>query len=359
MIGSGKMLITGITGFVGSRVCQQALEAGHHVRGTVRSLQNFKKLKVTEHFPNQQNLEIVEADLLKKETWLSAVAGCKYIIHTASPFPLKPPKKESELMEPAVQGTENILEAAKQAGGVEHIVITSSIAAITSFGKEYHEYHTEEDWATPDIKGFPAYSKSKTYAERAVWEFYNSQEEGEKIKVTVINPGWIAGPSLVDTDFTSQEIPKMFLTGKIPGIPALSFGTVDVRDVAKAHLFAIQKGEIADGKRYICVCDTLWFREMADILREEFTQYGYKVTQRNIPYCGAKFMSFFSNQAKSLLPRLNQFSRYRNDNIKADLGLEFTPLKEAILELAYSLIKFGLIPDKINKGKGKGGNKAI
>ena len=354
MIGA-KVLVTGITGFLGSRVCLQCLEKGYQVKGTVRS-QNPAKLKVIEQFPSRENLEIVEANLLDSaEEWKKAIEGCKYILHTASPFPSELPKKESELIEPAMKGTMNVIQGAKECGNVEHIVITSSTAAIVSLFKDFkNDFHTEEDWANCDVKGFPPYEKSKTMAERAVWQFYKSQGEENRMKITVINPGWIVGPTLVDTAFTSSEVPKLFLTGKMPGIPRISFGTVDVRDVAKAHLLALEKGEIADGKRYICVSDSLWLSDVAQVLRDEFTQYGYKVTNRNIPYCGAKFASFFQTKAKLLLPWIGKHLKFNTSNIKNDLGMEFIPLKEGILELAYSCIKIGIITDKINPTEGKG-----
>ena len=127
-----KVVITGITGFLGSHVCDYFLKDGSfEVRGTVRDKNNETKLApLRKAFgENFNKLELVEADLLKPETIDEAIKGCDYVIHTASPFPIEEPKDENVLIRPAVEGTLAAVKAAHKYK-VKRIVITSSVAAI-------------------------------------------------------------------------------------------------------------------------------------------------------------------------------------------------------------------------------------
>ena len=101
------------------------------MRGTVRDTKNEKKLApLKKAFGELYNdLELVEADLLKPESLESAIKGCDYLVHTASPFPLVNPRDEQLVIRPAVEGTLSALKAAHQAK-VKRVVVTSSVAAI-------------------------------------------------------------------------------------------------------------------------------------------------------------------------------------------------------------------------------------
>lgn len=127
-----KVVITGITGFLGSYVCDYFLKDGaYHVSGTVRDKNNEKKLApIRKAFgENFSKLELVEADLLKPETLDAAIAGQDFVVHTASPFTLNPPKDENELIRPAVEGTLAVVRAAHK-HKVKRVVITSSVVSI-------------------------------------------------------------------------------------------------------------------------------------------------------------------------------------------------------------------------------------
>ena len=126
------VLITGISGYVGSQVCKYFLEDGtFKVRGTVRSKTNIAKispLKVA--FGDMfDQIELVEADLLDEASLVAACKGCTYVVHTASPFVIDKPKDENDLIKPAVEGTLGICKGSA-AAGVKRLVITSSVVAI-------------------------------------------------------------------------------------------------------------------------------------------------------------------------------------------------------------------------------------
>jgi nucleoside-diphosphate-sugar epimerase len=171
-------------------------------------------------------------DLLDpQEKWNAAVAGCTYVQHIASPFPLKSPSNEQELIKPAVQGTLAVLKACASAGGsVKRIVLTSSIVSV-AFGrdrewtvavddentvKEKGHVFTEEDWT--DVDHSEAYAKSKTLAERAAWDFVKNLAEN-KFELAVINPGYIQGPFLLPYIASSGEVVKSILNKDMPGVP--------------------------------------------------------------------------------------------------------------------------------------------
>ncbi|PIK48968.1 putative bifunctional dihydroflavonol 4-reductase/flavanone 4-reductase-like [Apostichopus japonicus] len=126
------VLVTGASGYVATGIVNDLLNKGYLVRGTVRSLKNPGKVKPLKSMAEGKpgKLELVEADLLKPETWKSAVSGCSHVLHTASPFPFAQPKNAEEVIRPAVDGTISVLEACKQDGNIKRVVVTSSIAAV-------------------------------------------------------------------------------------------------------------------------------------------------------------------------------------------------------------------------------------
>lgn len=159
------VLVTGITGYVGAHVAQQLLLHGYKVRGTVRSTSDEARMsklrqQLTDGLPaeNLPELDFFEADLLKDDVWPQAVAGCQYVCHVASPFPLQIPSDPDVLIKPAVDGTLNVLRAAANDGNVKRVVLTSSLAAVhdarTLDSKQQRENpdkkYNEDDWVDPD-----------------------------------------------------------------------------------------------------------------------------------------------------------------------------------------------------------------
>jgi nucleoside-diphosphate-sugar epimerase len=342
-----KILVTGATGFLASRLIFELLSQGYTVRGTVRDLNNGKKLAPLKLFPNaKENLELVKADLLDDKCWDLVVKGCSIVHHTASPFPINAPKNENDIIKPAVQGTLNVLKACTT-NKVQTVVFTSSTAAIASYGKMNKVHYTEDDWAT--LATCPAYQKSKTLAEQEAWKYYKTLDPSTRFKMTSINPTLILGPTLVNTDFTSGDIVRQLMIGAFSKAPRVMFTVVDVRDVAHAHIAAMKNPD-ADGKRYILDSGTaFWMKDMCAILRKEYAHYGYKIPTEEMKYCFIKFGAIFSKQAESIIPLWNVEFYYSNEKAKKDLGISFIPGEVALLEMAKSLIANGVVPDKISK----------
>jgi nucleoside-diphosphate-sugar epimerase len=180
-------------------------------------------------------LTLVQADLLDEDSVERAIAGSTHVAHVASPFIIGEPKDENDLIRPAVEGTLSVLRACRR-NKVKRVVITSSIAAIENVHPDKEpkdNYFSEENWSDPDRPaGMSAYAKSKVLAERAAWDYVAKLPEDEKIELTVINPGFVVGPSFIGGDFSSGKVISDIMMNKFPGIPKISFPTVDVRDVA-------------------------------------------------------------------------------------------------------------------------------
>jgi nucleoside-diphosphate-sugar epimerase len=192
---SSKVLVTGGSGYLGTRLIAALLRDGREVRATVRSLDVEADVvaAVRRDGADATGLELVAADLTSDDGWPAALEGVEEVHHVASPIPSTQPKDPDELIIPAREGTVRVLKAARDAGA-RRVVLTSSFAAVGYSPKAVRDY-TEADWTDPDTPGLPPYPRSKAIAERAAWDFMDT--EGGDTQLVVMNPTFIAGPSLV------------------------------------------------------------------------------------------------------------------------------------------------------------------
>src|SRR5579871_3780863 len=202
------VLVTGGSGFIGSHTILQLLAAGHQVRTTVRNLQRedgVRSMLRRGGAAAVERLSFIAADLEKDMGWAEAVDGCEYVLHVASPFPETVPKHEDELIVPAREGTLRVLRAARDAG-VKRVVLTSSFAAIGYGHPEQEAPFNETSWTDSNADDVLPYTKSKTLAERAAWDFMT--REGGSLELAVINPTGIVGPTLSRDYATSVGLVK-------------------------------------------------------------------------------------------------------------------------------------------------------
>lgn len=336
------ILVTGGSGFVGSHVILQLLEAGHTVRTTVRKLTREPEVRamlaaqgVDPGASGQGRLSFVAADLENDAGWAGAVAGCDYVQHVASPFPLTQPRDEQELIRPAVEGSLRVLRAARDAG-VKRVVLTSSFAAIGYGQGRRKTPYTEADWTNVDGPAVQPYMKSKTLAERAAWDFV--AREGKGLELVVVNPVGIFGPALNNDLSTSIELVKQMMTGAIPGTPALFFGVIDVRDVASLQVLAMTDPRAA-GERFLAVAGrSLSLHEMAVILNRRL---GTPIP-RNLPSWLVRILALFNPLARESVPRLGIKGEASNAKARA-LGWDPRSNEEAIVASGESLQKLGLV----------------
>lgn len=342
-LSSQPILVTGASGFVAIHSIIQLLEQGCKVRGTLRTMRREQELRDTlrKYIDADDRLEFVEADLNQDAGWEQAVDGCEYVFHIASPFPLLNPEHEDELIKPAVDGTLRVLRAA-HAAGVKRVVLVSSNAAISAGHNGENRTFTEEDWS--DLNNpIGAYSKSKTLAERAAWDFIHGAENTRQMELVTINPPYIFGP-IPNKDFpTSAEMMRTFMRGEVPGVAKLKVGIVDVRDVASALILAMTTPEAAN-ERIAVPAESLWIKELADILHKEYSQRGYKkIPQFVLPVFLVRLLALFDKRIALVVPTLNWDFELSNEKAKRLLKWSPRSKEEAILSMAESLIEQGFV----------------
>ena len=332
-----QVLVTGGSGFVAAHCIVQLLQAGYSVRTTVRATARAEAVRaqVVRGGATPDALSFAEADLLSDAGWPEAVAGCRYVLHVASPFPMMQPRDEDQVIVPARDGALRVLRASRDAG-VARVVLTSSFAAVGYGHSASRRSFTEEDWTDVNGPGVTPYVKSKAVAERAAWDFVD--REGGALELAVVNPVGILGPPLGPDLSTSVLLLQEMLGGKVPALPNISVAVVDVRDVADLHLRAMTDAAAA-GQRFLAAADgTVTFPQMAALLRDRLGAAAQRVPTRVLP-------DWLVRAAAPVVPRLRQFagelgSPRMVSNAKAREVLGWSPRSwdEAVLAAAEALI---------------------
>jgi dihydroflavonol-4-reductase len=329
------VLVTGGSGYLGGWCLVELLRRGYRVRTTVRDLSREAEVRarLEPEVDAGNNLSVLEADLLGDEGWEQAVQGCDYVLHVASPFPPQQPKDPDELIVPAREGTLRVLKAALDAG-VGRVVVTSSIAAVGGSTDHASAPLTEADWTDPDHPKLTPYTRSKTIAERAAWDFV--EERGAKEKLAVVNPGAILGPVLSDDRSYSLELIERLLKG-MPGAPRIGFSIVDVRDVADLHIRAMTTPE-AGGERFVAVARFQWLSEVAAVLRDRLGPDAAKVPKRNIPDFMVRAMGIFDSGVRSIAGQLGRKVEMSSAKAESQLGWSPRPVEDTVADCGRSLV---------------------
>ena len=340
-----KVLLTGASGYIGKHITLQLLSAGYEVRASVRNAakQDEVRAAMADHLPKKfdlgKTLSFIELDLESDSGWDSALAGVDVLVHSASPFPIASPQDENDLIRPAVEGTLRSLRAAHQ-GGVKRVVLTSSVAAI--YGNDLPAGKTEFDesmWSDPNHPvGRVAYTKSKTLAEKAAWDYIAS--EAPELELTTVNPVLVTGAPLDRHYGSSVSVIERILNGKDPMLPDISFSIVDVRDVAAMHVKAIST-DAAKGHRFIASAGSRTFVELARTLKSAYPQR--KISSTQAPSVLIRFLALFDAEIKAVLPTLGKHIGVNASQAKKLLGIEFTSVEDSIVETAKYLVDNGFV----------------
>ena len=336
------VLVTGIGGFIAKHVALELLNAGYQVRGTVReaSAADAVRSALALHGADLERLSFVLADLDRDAGWQEAIAGCEFIQHVASPFPIKAPDDRESLVPAAREGTLRILRHGLKAG-VSRIVETSSMVAMMyRADRAANITVSENDWSDPEWPSLSAYIVSKTRAEQAAWAFLRAA--GAEDKLCTVNPGFVLGPLLDKRLGTSAEVIRLFMTGAYPAVPPVSFPVVDVRDLAAVHVRAMTSAE-SGGRRLIAAGETISMRDMAMMLRDAFPAHARRIPTRVLPPWLVRLLGRFDRQLRTLRSDLGVIPHADSAYVTNLTDVRFRPAREAVVAAGQSLLDYGVI----------------
>lgn len=326
------ILLTGVTGFIAKRIAYDLLTAGYAVIGTVRTPAREAEVQTTLaanglDADTLARLRFVTLDLTSDAGWAEAMAGIDAVVHAASPFPIAQPKDENVLIRPAVDGTLRVLKSAL-AAGVHRVVLTSSMEAVMHGNAGTV---TEADWSDLSSPTATAYTKSKTLAERAAWDFVAEHPE---MQLTAINPGMVLGTPMDRETGSSVGVIKRFFGGKDPVVPDVRIPVTDVADVSLAHVAAL-KTPASIGQRYIVADKFMSMPEMTRVLKDAYPQR--KIATRIAPRFLLRLLALFDGEVRAILPWVGWKATLDNGKVRNQLGVAITPAKDSILATARFL----------------------
>ena len=330
-----KVLVTGGSGYIGGWCIVRLLNDGYQVHTTIRNLKRepeVRKALATVAPGAADRLTFFAADLEQDAGWNEAAAGCRYVLHVASPLGTEGRNDAPTMIRQARDGALRALKAAK-ASGVERVVMTSSVAAVAFDGAD--GVFDETRWTNLTAKEVGAYAQSKTLAERAAWDFVASQGDG--MTLATVLPALVVGPVTSGDYSSSVEAVSRLVYGQIPGVPNLGFCYVDVRDVADLHVRAMLAPEAA-GQRFIAASDFMWLSQTAELLRRELGPAGSKVPTRKLPDWLVRIIALFDRPLQVILHELSRKAEFSSAKAQNMLGWRPRSARDAILECAHSLL---------------------
>jgi dihydroflavonol-4-reductase len=336
---SKTVLVTGGSGFIGGWTVVELLRRGYTVRTTVRSLKKEPAIRaeIAAAVDPGDRLSFFAADLGADDGWDAAVAGCDYVLHVAAPVGVDAPRDPDELIIPTRDGALRVLRAACRAG-VKRVVLTSAIEACRRPTNSPDGVSDETVWTNVKERGLGPYRVAKTLAERAAWDFIASQPGTTQL--TTVLPSAVLGPVLGKSQAGSVHLVKRILTGGMPRYPRFGFCVVDVRDVADAHIRAMEAPEAA-GQRFITAGEFMMLGDVAQMLRAELGPAAKKAPTRPMPDVVVRLMARFQPAIRFIVPLLGRRHVFSSAKAKTMLGWEARPAKATIIEAAKSAMAIG------------------
>ncbi len=341
---SRAVVVTGASGYIGSHVVANLLTRGRNVRATVRDASDPSQI---EHLGAMEvtdggSLEIVEMDLLDADSVSKAVEGCSEVIHTAAAVRISAKKPQSQIVDPSVIGTQNVLDSIEGSGSVESLIHTSSPAALRPKQWQDGQTLTTETWADDaTLEGNP-YGLAKFSAERLVRDWHSAKDPASRPRMVTINPCIVFGPPLSKRHLRgSVSFIMTLLRREIPFVIPMHVSIVDVRDVAEAHVRALTMGE--DAGRYLTVSGQMWFKEIARALKSSHPDL--RIPTLQIPYSLSLVVSLFHPRITLSWARahLNKRLFWDASPAERDLGMRWRTPEEAVLESVPPVIENGWI----------------
>jgi nucleoside-diphosphate-sugar epimerase len=331
-------LVTGGSGFVASHLILQLLHSGSVVHATVRHLAQDAKLRPLRQLQQQypEQLQLFEADLLKPGSFDAAMEGCTVVHHVASPFLLPEKIKDGkrQMLEPALLGTQNVLGSVNRSHDVKRVVMTSTVGAI--FG-DYIDVLGMQDQTLSEnyfntsstIDNNP-YHYAKVEAEKEAWRLCRAQR---RWSLVTINPGMILGPSITPASESGSLflLDEMFKGYFFYGMPHLSLTTVDVREVAKAHINAARR-PAAQGRYILAEKHMISFVEISKLIRK-IHRRPWLLPTHQVPDAVVRLIGPFFGLTQDYI-RKHLGIRFKVDNQRSisELGVVYRPIEQTLHE---------------------------
>ena len=338
---SKPVLVTGATGYLASWIVKGLLEKGITVHAAIRGVGDKVKTKHLDDIATAANgrIKYFEADLLTTGSYESAMEGCELVFHTASPFFLDAKDPQKELIDPALNGTRNVLDSVNKSGSVKRVILTSSVAAIygdtiDARGIESGVFD-ESMWNTSSNIKQSQYNYSKTLAEKEAWKM---NEKQSRWSLVAINPSLVFGPALnIHSDFSSKRIMMQLCNGDMRwGTPDLTYAITDVRDVAMAHIKAAFDNK-ASG-RYIISSGSINFLDIGKILIKNFGS-GYPFPKFKAPKILFWLIAPLFGVNRNFVNRNVGFPLYfDNSKSKKELGMDYIPISKTIVDFFQQFV---------------------
>ncbi|KAJ9611199.1 methylglyoxal reductase (NADPH-dependent) gre2 [Cladophialophora chaetospira] len=323
-----KVLLTGGSGFIATHILRELLVNGHETVATVRSADKGEFLVNAFQSLGKISYTIV-ANITSDGAFDSAVKSAppfEAVIHTASPFHSNISDARRDILDPAIKGTLGILQAVKDhAPSVKRVVITSSIGAMINFKNHPAEYN-DEAWNPTTIEEAVSnfsltYNASKKFAELAAWDFV--ERERPNFTIATMNPPFVFGPPLhklqsLENINTSNKRIVMAIDGSFKEAvpPTGSWMWVDVRDVALAHVRAIERSE-AGGRRFLLVGSYWTNKDLIDVIRGRFPELRRKLPEAVESDFPEKIFAFDNKTSKEILGlQYNSFENCIVDTVR-------------------------------------------
>ncbi|KAI3745733.1 hypothetical protein L6452_08139 [Arctium lappa] len=317
-----RVCVTGAGGYIASWVVKLLLSKGYMVHGTVRDPCDEKKnghLKKLEGA--EERLQLFKADLLDYEDLCAAFAGCTGVLHVASPVPGRNvPNPQVQLLDPAILGTQNVLNACLKTKVDKVVVISSGSAVLLNPDWPSNQEMDESCWTDIEYAKSIAqwYAVSKTIAEIEALEY---AKRDDLIVVTVC-PAFVIGPMLQSTINSTSLLLLSYMKeeGRTGGVTSDNSERplVDVRDLSEAILLVYENPE-SEG-RYICSTCSLRTQEFVAKMESMFPGYNYPKI-------------FTEKNGRALL----------NSKKLLNLGWKYRPLEESIVDTVKNFEEAGLL----------------
>jgi nucleoside-diphosphate-sugar epimerase len=324
---SKRILITGITGFMGGLISQKLISQGRLLRGTMKSLSVHNQGKLKKLFPTQ-NLEVVQCALEDTNGWLNATKDCHTVINLALPRIQEWRQKSSRQLYPnIINGTKALYNACLQ-NKVEKFIHTSVYSTAIDASKKIKIFDGN-DWN----KCKHPLMSTKLDQEIALWELYNANPNATQL--TTINMGTVYGHCVYSESNMGLSLLISIITGeKVPNIPIGLLGADDAVDVICKCI----DNPISNGKRYLTVEQCMLVSELA----EKVSKIVMSKTQKDVSY---KCMSNWSVKWLDFVAKSNYYSSIVNQHIeidssqvKQDLGIKLNTVDSIIDSLLDHLV---------------------